>query len=191
MYILCRTERTPLVPSDSSTPVAPIFNKRSREFPQFRSIKEIIAEYIIPAAYLPMSFLNEKDFRKGAGSAPPPKRAAIISGRNVKGDDTKKTDNVVERAKLERVERARVRETTMFVIKIQSWWRGRSTAFKTISALRTSFDSKLNDIENLTSILLSKNNIVFVPPIQICMELAAKLTAFGLHVIEVRLTRFI
>ena len=137
-----------------------------------------------------MSFLNEKDFRKGAGTVPP-KRAAIISGKKVKGDDTKKTDNVVERAKLERVERAKVRETTSFVIKIQSWWRGRSTAFKTIRALRTSFDSKLNDIENLTSILLSKNNIIFIPPLPICMELAAKLTAFGLHGIEVRLTLFI
>lgn len=133
-----------------------------------------------------MSFLNEKDFRKGAGTAAP-KRNVISSSKKAKGEDVKKIDNVVERAKFEREERAKVRETTAFVIKIQSWWRGRLIAFKTIKAFRTSFDSKVTDIENITNLLLTKNNIAFVPPVPICIELAVKLTAFGLHGIEVGL----
>ena len=132
-----------------------------------------------------MSFFSDKDFKKGAG--PQQKKTSTSSGIKTKVDDTKKIDNVVERARTEREERAKVRETTSFVIKLQSWWRGRSTSNRTIKALRAAFDSKVNDIENLSALLLSKNNIVFIPPVPICMELAVKLTAFGLHGVEVLL----
>lgn len=132
-----------------------------------------------------MSFYSDKDFRKGAGAPRVPKRTTISSESKSKPEDAKKIDNVVERARIEREERAKNRVTTAIVIKIQCWWRGRWIAHKTIKSFRTTFDSKLNDIENLSVLLLTKNNIIFVPPVPICIDLAVKLTAFGLHGTEV------
>lgn len=131
-----------------------------------------------------MSFFSDKEFGRGARAHSTKKPVSI--GTKARAEETKKTDDVVERARIEREERARKKINTAIVIKIQSWWRGISTAVKTIAILRKEFDSKLTDIENLSTLLRDKNNIVFIPPVPICMDLAKKLTAFGYHGLEVR-----
>lgn len=129
-----------------------------------------------------MSFFSDKDFKKGAG----PKKVVGGVGRGTAiVSEAKNGDNVVERARIQREERARNREASVFVVKIQSWWRGKSIAIKTISEFRRIFDTKLTDIENLSKLLLTKNNIVFVPPVSISLDLAKKLTAFGLNGLQV------
>lgn len=132
-----------------------------------------------------MSFYSDKDFRKGAGV---PSSKKTSSSKKVKGEVViNKGDNVVERARNEREVRARGREETVCVIKIQCWWRGRSSMIRTITAVRNECDRKLSDILNLTAMLLNKSNVVFIPPVPICIELAKKLTAFGFHGLEVGL----
>ena len=133
-----------------------------------------------------MSFCSDKDLRKGAGVRQTKKVSATInSSTEVKKDETQKSENVVERARLQRELRAKGREERAFCVKIQSWWRGRSSASKITAQLRNEFDRKLSDILNLSDILLNKNKIVFIPPAPICIELARKLTVFGFHGREV------
>jgi hypothetical protein len=127
-----------------------------------------------------MSFFSDKDFKKGAG----PKKV-VGGGSKARVDESKNADNVVERARIQRKERAKNRETSVFIVKIQSWWRGRSIAFKTIAEFRRIFDAKLTDIENLSKLLLNKSNIIFVPPVSISLDLAKKLTAFGFNSLQV------
>lgn len=131
-----------------------------------------------------MSFFSDSDFRKGA-VVPSSKKPTIAKGTISKAEDNHKKDNVVERAKIERETRAKIREQAALIIKIQSWWRGRSTASKFIATLRKECDSKMSDIAKLSAILLSKNNISFVPPVPICLDIAKKLTAFGFRGVEV------
>lgn len=129
-----------------------------------------------------MSFFSDKDFKKGAGL----KKVGGGGGRGTATvSEAKNADNVVERARIQREERARNREASVFVVKIQSWWRGKAIAIKTISEFRRVFDIKLTDIENLSKLLLAKNNIVFVPPVSISLDLAKKLTAFGFNGLQV------
>jgi hypothetical protein len=117
-----------------------------------------------------MSFFSDSDFRKGA-VVPSSKKSAIAKGTIAKSEDNQKSDNVVERAKIERETRAKNREQAALIIKIQSWWRGRSTSSKFIATLRKECDSKMSDISKLSAILLSKNNILFVPPVPICLDI--------------------
>jgi hypothetical protein len=127
-----------------------------------------------------MSFFSDKDFKKGAG----PKKV-VGGGGKAKVDELKNADNVVEKARIQREERAKNRETSVFIVKIQSWLRGKSIAIKTIAEFRRIFDTKLTDIENLSKLLLNKNNIVFIPPVSISLDLAKKLTAFGFNGVQV------
>jgi hypothetical protein len=133
-----------------------------------------------------MSFFSDSDFRKGA-VVPSSKKPTIAKGTIAKAEDNQKNDNVVERAKIERETRAKIREQAALIVKIQSWWRGRSTASKFIGTLRKECDSKMSDISKLSTLLLSKNNISFVPPVPICLDIAKKLTAFGFRGIEVNI----
>lgn len=133
-----------------------------------------------------MSFFSDSDFRKGA-VVPPSKKITIAKGTIAKVEDNQKNDNVIERAKMEREIRARNREQATLVIKIQAWWRGRSSASKYIATLRKECDSKMSDISKLSAMLLSKNNISFVPPVAVCLDIAKKLTAFGFRGMEVNL----
>lgn len=133
-----------------------------------------------------MSFFSDSDFRKGA-VVPSSKKPAIAKGTIAKAEDNQKSENVVERAKIERETRAKNREQAALIIKIQSWWRGRSTSSKFIATLRKECDSKMSDISKLSAILLSKNNISFVPPVPICLDIAKKLTAFGFRGMEVNI----
>lgn len=130
-----------------------------------------------------MSFYNEKDFRK----APPVKKTTTVNGQKVKGSDSRIIGDVVLQSKLERELRAKTREDSTLAIRIQSWWRGRTSASKTISGLRNDCDRKLSDIAKLSDLLKSKNNVSFVPPVSICLELARKLTVYGFRGFEVRL----
>lgn len=136
-----------------------------------------------------MSFFSDSDFRKGA-SVPSSKKTPIAKGNISKGDENQKNDNVVERAKIERELRAKIREQSALVIKIQSWWRGRKSASKIIATLRNECDNKMSDISKLSAILLSKNNISFIPPVVVCLDIAKKLTAFGFRGVEVNLLNF-
>jgi hypothetical protein len=133
-----------------------------------------------------MSFFNDSDFRKGA-IVPSSKKPAIAKGIIAKAEDNQKNENVVERAKIERETRAKNREQAALIIKIQSWWRGRSTASKFIATLRKECDSKMSDISKLSTLLLSKSNISFVPPVPICLDIVKKLTAFGFRGMEVNI----
>lgn len=124
-------------------------------------------------------FFNDKDYKKGVAYNKRP----VDKNRN--NTDNKKVDDVVQIARIEREERAKNRELSSVAIKLQKWYRGRITAKKTILLMRSEFDSKLVDIEKLSILLLERNNIIFVPPSTICIDLAKKLTAFGFHGIEV------
>lgn len=133
-----------------------------------------------------MSFCSDKDLRKGAGVRQTRKPSANSnSSAEAKKDELHKNENVVEKARLQRELRAKSREERVFCVKIQSWWRGRSSAWKITAQQRNEFDRKLSDILNLSAMLLNKNKIVFIPPAPICIELAKKLTVFGFHGREV------
>ena len=133
-----------------------------------------------------MSFCSDKDLRKGAGVRQTKKASSSISGSTeVKKDEALKGENVVEKARLQRELRAKGREERAFCVRIQSWWRGRSSSSKIMAQVRNEFDRKLSDILNLSVMLLNKNKIVFIPPAAICIELARKLTVFGFHGREV------
>lgn len=139
-----------------------------------------------------MSFCSDKDLRKGAGVRQTKKVSSNISGSTeVKKDEALKSENVVEKARLQRELRAKGREERAFCVRIQSWWRGRSSASKITAQMRNEFDRKLSDILNLSVMLLNKNKIVFIPPAAICIELARKLTVFGFHGREVTFYRIL
>ena len=130
-----------------------------------------------------MAFYNDKDLRK----VPSVKNRSISNGQKAKANDSRIIGDVVLQSKLERELRAKTREDTVLAIRIQSWWRGRVSASKVVTGLRSDCDRKLSDISKLSDLLRIKNNVSFVPPISICFELARKLTAFGFRGIEVSL----
>ena len=128
-----------------------------------------------------MSFLSDRDVRKGAVQRAAPKRpaapTAASSGLGGSGEGT--AENVAERARQERERRQANLELSVHAVKVQAWWRGRSTSARTVAAVRADVDKKLADVEKLGAVLLATKKVAFVPPLPICVELARKLTALG------------
>ena len=131
-----------------------------------------------------MSFVNERDLRKGAVASRKPTTKQISNPSDViavKSNDNLKAADAVEYARLEREKRKFNRELNFHVVKIQAWWRGRWTTYNLVSSLREGVDKKLDDIEKVSTLLMEKNNILFVPPVAICTELICKAVSFGIR----------
>lgn len=125
------------------------------------------------ALYQPYMFASDKELKR-----------ASTKSSSTKTKHSQDKSDVVERARKERVERQINRETSIHVIVIQSWWRGRRDAFRFIQSQKLLFDRKITDIENLGKVLMTTRKIILIPPRNICCELTKYLTCgeFGTSV---------
>lgn len=79
-------------------------------------------------------------------------------------------DQLVERAKNERLSRHAAREQSVFAVKIQSWFRGRYSARNHFKLIDGNLHRKLEDIIKLHNALATKN-VKFCPPVVISYQL--------------------
>ena len=121
-------------------------------------------------------FTTDKDLRKAV-----PKRNVInkplkISNNalsstsfSVRGDQSGDSTSIVEIAKKDREQRAHQREMTIFIIRIQSWWRSKYAAHKWYCEIFTTLSAKFSDIdkvyamEYLDLLPLLKYAFIFLP----------------------------
>ena len=98
-------------------------------------------------------------------------------------DKVNSRNSVIERAKKERDQRKNDKIRNEKIIKIQSYFRGRNIAYQLYQEHRKSFDTKVNDVVKLATILKLKN-IVFVPPVQVIIDISRSLILNGYKGIE-------
>eukprot|EP01041_Mallomonas_annulata_P005961 gene5961-12031_t len=110
-------------------------------------------------------FHSDKDLNRF-----PPKKTG--TSKLKKAEDK---DEILERTRKEREQRKALRESSVHVLKIQSWWRGRHYGSLWIQSQKSDFDKKLDDIQKLAAVLKATKAIDFVPPTTVCLELARKL----------------
>lgn len=97
------------------------------------------------------------------------------------GSDKEKVNSrtaVIERAKKERDQRKNDKIRNEKIIKIQSFFRGRQTSFRLYQQHRQLFDTKVNDVVKLATILKLKN-VIFVPPPQVIIDISRSLLVNG------------
>jgi hypothetical protein len=74
------------------------------------------------------------------------------------------TNDILEKAKIEREQRALNRERAVYVLRLQKLWRGRSSAKKYYTAIANEVTSKLQDVEKITALLAQKGAEFVTPP---------------------------
>lgn len=83
-------------------------------------------------------------------------------------------DDIITKAKQDRDNRQQLRHLQIQATLIQSFWRGRYKHYQYIKLLRLRFDTKIAEISKLHSLLREKG-LIFVPPIQSCVEVSGYL----------------
>ena len=83
------------------------------------------------------------------------------------------SSNILEVTRLEREKRALNRERSVYVVRLQTWWRCQHTRHLHCAFVSQSIKTKLSDIDKLAAILHQKG-VEFVPPPPICMALVSQ-----------------
>jgi hypothetical protein len=108
---------------------------------------------------------------KNSSSLPSQSPSSSISGGGSRDHGTGSENQLIEQLKIEREERKLLKEYNQKVILIQKLWRQKSSNRRLNESFRNEFDKKLNDIENVKTILLKSKGIQFIPPMDICYRL--------------------
>jgi hypothetical protein len=124
-------------------------------------------------------FSLDKDLKKGVNKSVQVKNKIPSSYLNkTLTDKISSTNDIVEIAKIEREKRKLDRDLNNHVNIIQKCWRGRWKSYLFLKSTTQQFDEKISDIKKVSLFLLEKNGILFIPPLQICIEMT-RLLFFG------------
>ena len=106
-------------------------------------------------------FVSDRELRRppGGGGKKGP------NGRGSGGPAGK--EEILEKARLERVQRERMRIETAQAITIQCFWRGRHASRSLMKTLSADITKKLRDLEQVTVMLKTTKGIDFVPPLNV------------------------
>jgi hypothetical protein len=80
------------------------------------------------------------------------------------------TLDIVEKSRIEREQRARLKETTAAAGILQRFWRGRHVSSLYWKSIAADLDKKMGDVEKLAKVLALKG-VAYVPPEAICLQL--------------------
>lgn len=123
---------------------------------------------------------------RGSGSSSGSGRSVINSTINRSHDlNLEQNDNLIEKLKKERIERQNQRELNNKIILLQKIWRGKSSRKMIENLFKNECDKKLNDIENVSTILLKTKGINFIPPLNISYYLYRMLLFHNINTIQV------
>jgi ubiquitin-protein ligase E3 C len=125
---------------------------------------------------------TDKELRKGKSSSnrrparsarQGSSRSSLVAPTTTSGNEkTSSTaaDQIVDAAQAAREERARLREVSHFIIKVQALVRSFTSRQKTVRAFRELFDKQMDGIKKVADVFQLKNTI-FNPPVSVILSL--------------------